>query len=109
MVPVKVTEVPGVPIAGLKPVIVGAPVDPATAKAALLVVEPDGVVMLIGPVAAPAGTLVTICVAVAEITVAATPLNLTVFWLAVVENPVPKIVTGAPTSPLFSVNSRIET
>jgi len=46
---------------------------------------------------------------VAEVTVAATPLNLNVSWLAVVLNPVPDIVTVVPIGPLLGVNWIIET
>jgi hypothetical protein len=108
-VPVMVTAVPGVPMVGVNPVTVGAPVELVTMKAAALVAEPAGDVTAIGPVVAPEGTLVVIWVRVAEVTVAATPLNITVFWLAVVENPVPKIVTIVPTGLLLGVNSTIET
>ena len=73
-----VTLVPATPIVGVNPVIVGAPGVPTT-NAVLLVADPAGEVTLIGPVVAPAGTEVTIRVAVAEVTVAATPLNVTVF------------------------------
>jgi hypothetical protein len=68
--------------------IVGAEL-PLTVKDVVLVAVPLGVVMVIGPVVAPEGTLVTIRVKVAEVTVAAIPLNATVFWLAVALNPVP--------------------
>lgn len=87
-VPVTVRAVPGVPMVGMKPVIVGA-VEVLTVKAVLLEARPVGVLTEIGPVAAPAGTFVTICVAIAETTVAVTPLNLTVFRLAVELKPVP--------------------
>ena len=76
------------PIVGVKLVIVGA-VDALTVKGALLVAEPAGVVTAINPEVAPDGTLVTIWVAVAEVTTAATPLKVTLFWLGVVLNPVP--------------------
>ena len=69
-----VTGVPTVPIVGLNPVIVGAPGVPTT-KGVLLVAVPAGEVTLIGPVLAPDGTEVTMRVAVAEVTVAATPLK----------------------------------
>jgi hypothetical protein len=49
------------------------------------------------------------CVGVAEVTPAATPLNVTVFWLGVVLNPVPLMVTEAPTGPLFGATRMIET
>jgi len=88
LAPVMLTAVPAIPIVGENPVMVGAPVGP-TVKFVLLVAEPAGVVTAIGPVVAADGTLVTICVAVDEVTVAAVPLNFTVFWLAAVLNPVP--------------------
>ena len=69
LVPVMVTVVPGVPIVGVKLVMVGGAVgNPVvvTMKTALLVAEPLGVVTVIGPGVAPAGTLVTICVVVAK-------------------------------------------
>ena len=79
LVPVIVTAVPGVPMVGVNPVIVGAPVEAVTVNESILVAEPAGAVTVIGPVVAPEGTVVTICVAVAEVTVAVVPLNLTVF------------------------------
>ncbi len=63
---------------GVKLVIVGA-VEALTVNGVLLVAEPMGVVIAIGPVVAPAGTVVRIWLAVAEVTVAATPLKVTVF------------------------------
>jgi hypothetical protein len=87
-VPVIVTAVPEAPMVGVRLVMVGAPVSPST-KEAELVAVPVSVVTLIGPVVAPVGTLVTICVDAAEMTVAVVPLNLTVFWLGVVLKPVP--------------------
>jgi hypothetical protein len=94
---------------GLNPVMAGASGAPVTVKGILLVTEPIDVVTVIGPVVAPAGTLVTIRVVVAEITVAGTPSNATEFWLGVVLNPVPCIVTEIPTGALFGVSSMIET
>jgi hypothetical protein len=88
LIPVIVTAVPGVPIEGVNPVIVGA-LPAATTKEAPLVADPFGVVTLIGPVVAPAGTVATIEVVVAEATVALTPLNRTVFWLAISLKPLP--------------------
>jgi hypothetical protein len=86
-----VTAVPAVPIVGVKLVMVGAPCDPpeVTRKFVLLVPEPVNVVTPIGPVVAPVGTLATICVAVAEVTVAEAPLNVTVFSPTVAPKPVP--------------------
>ena len=88
LVPLIVTVVPAVPIFGVKPLMVGA-AEPLTVKGVLLVARPKGVLTVIGPVVAPDGTLVTICVDVAEVTVAVVPLNLTVFWLTVELKPVP--------------------
>ena len=88
MVPLIVTEAPAVQMLGVKPVIVGA-AEALTIKLVLLVARPKGVLTVIGPVVAPDGTLVTICVGVAELIVAVVPLNLTVFWLAVELKPVP--------------------
>src|SRR5215217_2447120 len=82
LVPLMVTAVPAVPMFGVKLVIVGV-AEAVTVNGVLLVARPIGVLTVIEPVVAPAGTLVTICVGVAELTVAVVPLNLTVFWLAV--------------------------
>jgi len=87
-VPLIVTAVAAVPIVGVKLVMVGA-VDALTVKGVLLVAEPAGVPTAINPEVAPDGTLTTIAVALAEVTVAATPLKVTVFWLGVVLNDVP--------------------
>jgi hypothetical protein len=104
-----VTAVPMAPIAGLRLVMVGAPLVAVTTKLVLLVADPAGAVTLIGPVVAPAGTLVTMEVAVEDVTVAVTPLNLTVFWLGVALKPVPVSVTTVLTGPLPGVNSMMRT
>lgn len=78
-VPVIVTAVPAVPIVGVKPVIVGAPVDSVTVNTCVLLAEPPGAVTAITPVVAPDGTEVTIFVVVAVVTVATMPLKVTVF------------------------------
>ncbi len=109
LVPLTVTDVPGVPIVGMKLVIVGAPVEAVTVKTLALVEDPPGAVTPSTPVVAPAGTAVTIWVVVDEVTLAETPLNVTAFWLGVVLKPVPKIVTVVPTGPLSGVNSMIDT
>ena len=57
--PLMVTLVPTGPLLGLKPLIAGPVV---TVKLLLLVVLPAGVVTLIGPVLAPAGTVAVIWV-----------------------------------------------
>jgi hypothetical protein len=54
-----VTDVPGVPIVGVKFVIVGAPTEPETVNAAALDAEPPGVVTLMMPEVAPDGTVTT--------------------------------------------------
>jgi hypothetical protein len=101
LVPVMVTELPIRPRAGLKLVIVGA-VGEVTANAALVAVLPPTVTVT-GPGVAPLGTAVTSCMALAELTVAATPLNLTVSFAPVVLKFVPVIVTEVPTIPLVGV------
>jgi hypothetical protein len=89
-VPLIAIGLPGSARAGVKLVMVGGPDRvPPTVKGILLVAEPDGVVTAMGPVVAPAGTLVTICVRVDDETLAAVPLNVTAFWLGVVLKPVP--------------------
>ncbi len=64
-VPVIVTAVPAAPLAGVKLVIVGA--GPATVKLVVLVAVPLGVVTVIGPLPAVAGTVVLIWVAEATV------------------------------------------
>jgi len=109
-VPVMVTAVPAGPTAGENPVMVGIPVAPAiTLNEAALVVKPVGDVTVIAPVVAPAGTVVTIKLVLDEVTVAKTPLNATVFWLAVALKPVPYTVTDAPAGPLSGLNRMIDT
>ena len=78
-VPLTVTAVPGVPIVGVKPVMVGAPITDVTVNTSALVAEPPGAVTPITPVVALAGTVVTIWVVVDEVTLADTPLKVTVF------------------------------
>jgi hypothetical protein len=57
-------------------------------------------VRVICPVVAPDGTVVTISVLVALVTVAVTPLNLTTSLAIAVSKPVPVMVTFVPTEPL---------
>jgi hypothetical protein len=59
------------------------------------------------PVVALAGTSTTSCVAEADETVAATPLNVTWFSAAVVLKFVPVIVTSVPVTPLVGLNPLI--
>src|SRR5438034_2910343 len=74
-VPVMVTAVDAGPIAGVKLVIVGRPASDRTVNADAEFAEPPGDVTLNAPVVAPAGTVTTNCVAVAELTAAVVPLN----------------------------------
>lgn len=84
-----VTAVPGAPALGEKLLIVGVPEAATTVKATALDTGLPEVATEIRPVVAPVGTVATILVAVAETTVAAVPLKVTVFWLGVVLNAVP--------------------
>jgi len=108
-VPVMLTGVPLTAIVGVNPVMVGIPLTPVTVKGLLLLADPAGAVTAIVPVVAPAGTVTTSCVAVAALTVAAVPLNVTVFWPAVGLKPVPEIVTILPTAPLPGLKPVMET
>jgi hypothetical protein len=77
-VPLTVTLVPATAVVGENPEIVGA-VEATTANVVALVAFPAGVVTAIVPVVAVVGTLVTIWVVLELVTVAVTPLKLTVF------------------------------
>ncbi len=59
-VPVIETGMPGVAIVGVKPVIVGSPLEPVTMKAEAVAAVPAGDVTEMLPFVAPVGTLVTI-------------------------------------------------
>jgi hypothetical protein len=102
--PVIFTTVPGTPTVGVNDVIVGRPASP-TVKTSVLAAEPVEFATPMGPVVAPAGTMATIDVVVAELTAAERPLNVTVFPPGVEEKPVPKIVTCVPGRPILGVNS----
>ena len=65
LVPLIVTAVLAMPIFGVKPLIVGT-AEALTLNDVLLVARPKGELTVIGPVVAPDGTLVTICVGVEE-------------------------------------------
>jgi hypothetical protein len=106
-VPLMLRAVPGKPICGENPLIVGV-VEP-TANDAELAALPEGLVTAIGPVVAPEGTVTTISVAVAEATCAATPLNVTAFCDGVELKPVPSIATEVPTGPPSGANSMTKT
>ena len=79
LVPVIAMVAPGLARVGEKPVIVGGAGFGCTVKIALLVALPAGAVTVMGPVVAPVGTDVTIWFDVADVTVAAVPLKLTLF------------------------------
>src|SRR6266480_1315455 len=89
LVPLIVTLVPTGPLPGVKLVIVGGLI---TVKLAALLAVPPGVVTLIGPLVAPAGTVAVIAVAELTVKLALAPLKL-----------VPLIVTLVPTGPLPGV------
>src|SRR6266513_1596783 len=97
LVPLMVTLVPTGPLLGVKLEIVGGLM---TVKLAALLAVPSEVVTLIGPLVAPAGTVVVIAVAELTVKLALVPLNSTA--LAPVKL-VPLIVTLAPTGPLPGV------
>ncbi len=96
-VPDMVTVVPSTPDAGVNPVSVGSG---ATVKLVPVVTVIPLVVTLIGPVVAPAGTLVTILVEVDDVTVATVPLNMTTLLPGKVLKLFPVIVTCVFTAPL---------
>ncbi len=95
-VPVTVTVVSAAPAAGLNPVTVGAATPGSTVNVCELVVESEAVATVTVPVVAPDGTVTVRRVAVAAVTVAVVPLNLTVLAPVVVAKPVPPMVTFAP-------------
>jgi len=95
------TAVPTGPLFGENEEIVGGAAVGVTVKLVGLVAVPPVVLAVIGPVVAPVGTSVTICVAVFDVIVAITPLNFT--QVAPVRL-VPLIVTEVPTGPLDGEN-----
>jgi hypothetical protein len=99
LAPLIVTVLPGAATPGVKLKMDGGPTL-STWNAMGLTAVPAAVVTLTFPLAAPAGTCATICVADADWTGALTPLNLTVLSLTMVANPVPLIVTVVPAIPL---------
>jgi hypothetical protein len=80
---------PGSAIEGLKPIMTGVPGAETMVKGMPLFADPEGVVTVISPVVAPAGTVVVICVLLADSTVAPTPLKDTVFCAGTGLKPVP--------------------
>jgi hypothetical protein len=95
-VPLTVTLTPTAPIVGENPVMVGAD-DTNTVNGSVLMADPAGVVTEMVPLVAPTGTLVTSWVAVADVTVAAVPLNVTEFCDGTALKPVPEMTTVVPT------------
>jgi hypothetical protein len=97
VVPVIVTPVPNGPLAGVKEVMAG-----VTVKRVVVTKGPlPGVVTVMGPVVAPAGTVVVIVPGGPSVNVAATPLNETAVAPAKVGS---VIVTPVPTRPKIGVN-----
>lgn len=89
--PLIVTTVPTGP-----PVVVKLPIDGSTRNELALVAEPSGVVTVIGPVAAPVGTVTMIAADETTVNDALVPANATP---EAPENPLPEIVTDVPTTP----------
>jgi hypothetical protein len=103
LVPVITTEVPTGPLVGLKLVTVGAP--PNTVKSEELVSVPFGVVTVVGPVAAPEGTVVVIWSDEFTVNDALTLLkNFTELAPSKFD---PEIVTEIPTAPPLGENDEI--
>ena len=88
-VPIIEIDVPAVAVPGEKLEIDGAPEVAVTVNCVDGVKEPSGVVRIIEPVDAPEGTLVMMCAAVADVMTAEAPLNVTVFPVRELLNPVP--------------------
>ena len=93
--PVIVIEVPTIPEVGERLVMLGAL---TTVKLFPLLAVPETVTTTL-PVVAPVGTVTAMLVALQLLAVAAVPLNLTVLVPCAEPNPVPVIVTEAPTAP----------
>lgn len=95
-VPVIVTTVPAAPMTGAKELIPG-----VTVKRVVVTTGPLGVVIVMGPVVAPGGTVVVIVPGGPSANVAVTPLNETA--VAPVKF-APVIVTPVPTGPKVGAN-----
>ena len=99
LVPVMVTAVPRMPLAGEKEAMSG-----TSMKACELVTVPEGLVTEIGPTVAPLGTVAVIWVSETTVNVADVPLKATsvapVYWA-------PLMVTLVPTGPLVGVKEEI--
>jgi hypothetical protein len=92
-----VTVAPGTATDGVNPETTGATTGASTTNGCWLPAEPPDVVTVTVPVVAPAGTVTVKLVTDAAETVADFPLNDTVLPAGVAANPVPEIVTVAPT------------
>jgi hypothetical protein len=107
--PLIVTAVPVGPLVGANPVIAGGGggggLEAVTVKPALLLEPPLGLVTLIGPVVAPAGTVAPIELSDCTENAAAVPLKATPVTAC---RPCPLIVTAVPTGPLAGVNPEID-
>lgn len=100
------TVAPTAPLVGFRFVIVG---EAKTVKLPELIAVTPPIVTEIVPLDAPAGTVVVMLVVVEEVTVAVILLlNLTVLLAGVALNPVPVIVTLAPTAPLVGLKPVME-
>jgi hypothetical protein len=103
-IPVTVTDVPTVPLAGENDEMVGGG-GGATVKFEVEVAVPPGVVTAIGPVPAPLGTVAVICVADDTLNAdAGVPANETEVAPL---RPLPEIVTLVPTGPLDGLKEEI--
>ena len=99
--PVMVTAVPGGPVEGENPLIVGFI---GTTKSMVLVPVPPDAVTTILPVVAPIGTVAVRCWSSATLYVVPTPLNVTDDTPVPAVNPLPVTVTSVPGGPLVGVN-----
>jgi hypothetical protein len=96
LAPKMLTTVPTGPDGGVKLLMMGGVGPVVTMKSGVAVAVPPVVVTVIGPVVAPAGTVAVICVVLATVNVALTPLNRTFRTLAKLA---PKMLTTVPTGP----------
>ena len=104
LAPVTVTEVPTVPLVGLRPVIDGeVGVVVVTVKLVPLLATPPTETTTL-PVVAPLGTGATTLVALHDVATAAVPLNLTVLVPCVEPKLAPAMVTEEPTGPRVGFN-----
>lgn len=95
-VPLIVTTLPAAAAVGRNDAMVGAPDTTRGVNVCVPVTLELPTLTVTLPADMPPGTVTKSCVDVADTTVAATPLMVTVFALAVVENPEPKTVRALP-------------